>query len=418
MTRTTKTTIRLGLWLASIAAVIAMGLVYFPREYPGMGFWESLYYTLRLFVFEHDLPNFPRSWQLIFIHFAAPVIAISAVGTAVSYLFRFSPAIRTRFMSDHVVICGVGRTGKLVAATLKRRGVPVVGVDRGPIEAFDEWRSECGVPMIFGDFNRKSPMIRAGARRARSIIFSSGDDLANLEGAVGAYDLLHTDAGPARLIWAHVATERLAETARLAVRTKGRISIRFFDTYHLAAERMISRHFNREIRKGVSEVTILGFGKFGHDVLEILVHDLGPNEKFIIKVIDKHDRSALVRSLAQELGVADRVSFTQASVQDLDLVDEPDKAFFLCTDDDLGNLTAAMMLASKMGATHIYVRMTRWPLSAVADHLGEDRGVTFININELMVQGIEQLPGVFAPASAEHLKRVGSAEVTIKETSQ
>ncbi len=417
MTRTTRSSIRLGLWIASIAAVIATGLVFFPREYQGMEFWESLYYTLRLFVFEHDLPSFPRTWPLILIHFAAPVIAISAVGTAVSYLFRLSPAIRTRFMSDHVVICGVGRTGKLVAATLKRRGVPVVGVDRGPIEAFDEWRSECGVPMIFGDFNRKSPMIRAGARRARSIIFSSGDDLANLEGAVGAYDMLRDDDGPARLIWTHVATERLVETARRAVRTRGRISIRFFDTYHLAAERMIARHFNRDQRKGVSEVTIIGFGKFGHDVLEILVHDLTPDEKFIIKVIDKHDRAGMVRVLAQELGVSDRVSFAQASVQDLDLVDEPDKAFLLCTDDDLGNLTAAMMLASKMGATHIFVRMARWPLSAVADHLGEDRGVTFVNIADLMVQGIEQLPGIFAPASAEHLKRVGSAEVTSKETS-
>jgi hypothetical protein len=337
------------------------------------------------------------------------VIAISAVGTAVSYLFRFSPALRTRFMSDHVVVCGVGRIGKLVAATLKERGVPVVGVDLGPIEAFDDWRAECGVPMIFGDFNRKSLLKSAGAARARSLIFSSGDDLVNLEGAVGAYDLLHTDSGPARLIWAHVATERLAENARRAVRTKGRISIRFFDTYHLAAERMISRHFSRGQRNGVNEVTIIGFGKFGHDVLEIMVHDLAPDEQFFIKVIDRHDRAGMVRALAAELGVADRVSFTQASVQDLELVDEPDKAFFLCTDDDLGNLTAAMMLASKMGATCIFVRMARWPLSAVAEHLGEERGVTFININELMVQGIEQLPGIFAPAADEHLKRVGEA---------
>jgi hypothetical protein len=68
-----------------------------------------------------------------------------------------------------------------------------------------------------------------------------------------------------------------------------------------------------------------------------------------------------------------------------------------------------MMLTGKLGATHIYVRMATWPMSAVADHLGEEHGVTFINIANLMVQGIEQLPGIFAPATAADLKRVISS---------
>ena len=41
---------------------------------------------------------------------------------------------------------------------------------------------------------------------------------------------------------------------------------------------MIARCFNREKRRGITEVTILGFGKFGHDVLEALVRDLAPED--------------------------------------------------------------------------------------------------------------------------------------------
>jgi hypothetical protein len=90
----------------------------------------------------------------------------------------------------------------------------------------------------------------------------------------------------------------------------------------------------------------------------------------------------------------------------MEMHDEPDKAFFLCTDDDLGNLTAAMMLACKADCNYIYVRMAHWPMSSVADHLGEDRGVTFVNINQMMTRGIETLPGIFAPPAEKDLKRL------------
>jgi hypothetical protein len=296
-----------------------------------------------------------------------------------------------------VVICGVGRTGKLLAETLRDSNVAVVGVDFGPPEQFDEWCAERRVPMVYGSFQSRAVLERAGAEKARAIIFASGDDLANLEGAVGTYDWLRKETGPDRLIWAHIANERLVDTARNALRTSGTIDIRFFDTYHIAATRTIDRYFNRDTRAGVNEVTILGFGKFGRDLFEVLVNSMDREDHFSIKVIDKQDRGPEVHKLAQELGVTGSVDFSQLDIHTLDLVDDARKAFFLCTDDDLGNLTGAMMLAGKDEATHIYVRMTHWPIAAVADHLGEDRGVAFINIHDLVRAGIRDLPGIFEP---------------------
>ena len=54
MTKNIKTKIQIALWVGSIIIVIVIGLYYFPREYGDAGFWETLYFTLRLFVFEHD----------------------------------------------------------------------------------------------------------------------------------------------------------------------------------------------------------------------------------------------------------------------------------------------------------------------------------------------------------------------------
>jgi len=238
---------------------------------------------------------------------------------------------------------------------------------------------------------------RAGAARARSVIFVSGDDLANLEGAVGVYDWLRCEAGAKRIIWAHIADERLLDTARSALRTSGAIEIRFFDTYHIAAAKTVDAYFSRHLRAGVREVDILGFGKFGRDLFEALAKSMDAEEPFSIKVIDKRDRGPEVIKLARQWGVTEGVDFAQLDIRNLELTDGASKVFFLCTDDDLGNLTGAMMLAGEGNASRIYVRMTHWPISAVADHLGQDRGVAFININDLVRTGIQDLPGVFKP---------------------
>ncbi len=393
-------------WISAVAVVLVIGLVFFPREYKGLSFWESLYYTIRLFILEHDLPRFPRSWPLVFIHFAAPAIALSAVWTAIKRLFHLTPGLWTRWLSNHVLVCGVGRAGKVIAAALKRKGVRVVGVDLGPAEQFDEWRAESGVPMIYGSFYSRSVLQRGGAARARSILFATGDDLANLEGAVGAYDWLRSTRGRPRIIWTHVTNEKLRYTSRDAVRTAGSVSVRFFDIYRIAATRMIAKYFDHQTRRGVNEVTIIGFGKFGRDLLEVLIRDLVDDEGFGIRVIDLRDRASEVASVAAENGIPDRVSFQRADMHELHLEEAADKAFFLCTDDDLGNLTSAMMLAAGVDATHIYVRMAKWPMSAVAEHLGEERGVVFININQLVLQGIGDLPGIFSRATSDDLERI------------
>jgi hypothetical protein len=82
------------------------------------------------------------------------------------------------------------------------------------------------------------------------------------------------------------------------------------------------------------------------------------------------------------------------------------KAFFICTDDDLKNLTTAMALARKQNADHIYVRMSQWPLAAVSEHIGHKHGISFVNLSELVREGIADLPGIFQPAELSDLKRL------------
>lgn len=396
---------KIALWLGTTGAILAVGIYFFPREYGEKSFWETLYTTLRLFVFEHDEVAFPRKWELILIYFLAPAVTISAVGTAISYFFRLTPTIKTRWLRDHIVICGMGRTGKLFTSTLRTKGLKVVGIDLGPHDNFDEWTDEYRVPMVYGDFHSRALLEKTGAARARSIIFASGDDLANLEAALTAYSWLQSDDEPVRLIWAQITNDQLANKARNVVCTPGKVGIRFFDTYRIAALRVMAKYFTRDVREGLLEINILGFGKFGSDLFDVLIDNLQPDENFNIRIIDKHERENEVRSMSENLGVADRVTFHKSAIQDLNLGGRIKRAYFVCTDDDMGNLITAMTLACDVNATRIYVRMEHWPLSGVAENLGEDRGVVFINIKELVIQGLEDLPGIFKPAVTSDLKR-------------
>lgn len=405
MFKNVSSIVKLALWIISSVTILVIGIYYFPRETDGLDFWGSLYYTIRLFILEHDLAQFPKARPLVFAYFFAPLLTLSAAGSVISYIFHASPVLRTKWKKDHVVICGFGRTGRILATSLKKKGVKVVGVDWGQRDRFQQYHADSGIPIILGDFMSMKVLKKAGCDGARSLVFASGDDLTNLEGVMTAYDRLHAEDGPPRILWTHIANERLAATARMALRTSGPVGIRIFDTYQIATSRMIARHFHAGVRGHIEKVSILGFGKFGRDLLETLVLDAGPDEKWPIRVVDVRDREKEVMTLASDLNMRCRVSFMKSDINLMDVENSNNTAHFICTDDDIKNLAMALMLCDRMNGNNIYVRMAKWPIPALECHFYENRNITFVNINDLVEKGISDMPGIFEPARKSDLKR-------------
>ena len=60
----------------------------------------------------------------------------------------------------------------------------------------------------------------------------------------------------------------------------------------------------------------------------------------------------------------------------------------------------------ELAGRNIYVRMSRWPIPAIEHLLREKSGIIFVNINDLMEAGIQDLPGIYEPADDVHLKRM------------
>jgi hypothetical protein len=86
-------------------------------------------------------------------------------------------------------------------------------------------------------------------------------------------------------------------TCRAAIRTRGKVGIRIFDTYRIAAVKVVANYFGSDVRKVINQVDILGFGKFGRDLLDVLVNDLHDDEDLNINVIDKLDLENEVQTM-------------------------------------------------------------------------------------------------------------------------
>jgi CPA2 family monovalent cation:H+ antiporter-2 len=86
-------------------------------------------------------------------------------------------------LHDHVIICGYGLNGRLSARVLRQAGTSYVILDMNP-ENVQRAASD-GEPIFFGDASKREILEKAGAERARAIVYAISDPFA-LERAVAA----------------------------------------------------------------------------------------------------------------------------------------------------------------------------------------------------------------------------------------
>ena len=76
-------------------------------------------------------------------------------------------------LRDHVIICGLGRVGSLVAEALEEHQIPFVVVDLDP-SVVTQWREQ-GHLTIHGGSNSEAVLRAAGINAARLMVISTGD---------------------------------------------------------------------------------------------------------------------------------------------------------------------------------------------------------------------------------------------------
>ena len=137
-------------------------------------------------------------WLTIAVALLTALLTPLAMGASapVSGLLSRLPVLRNAFviepaddpavqsdLSGHAVICGYGRTGRELAATLRTRGFKYFAIEYDP-HIVERLRRE-GIPCVYGDASHRSVLLQANLPRARMLVVTI-PDLLSAERAVRA----------------------------------------------------------------------------------------------------------------------------------------------------------------------------------------------------------------------------------------
>jgi hypothetical protein len=244
---------------------------------------NALYHAGQLFVLHTPYLERPMNWCLeVGRWLAAGVFGMTAISALYQLFATEWRHFRVGFAKGHTVICGLGpRALRLARCFLTERGASRV-VLVAPAASADDLAAcrAAGATLILGDPGKTETLVRAGVHKAKHLVALSGDDRANVEIAVSAYNLMKTrraDGLRALKCFAQLEDVDLrASLQRSGAFPKGDPSceIRYFDLLDAAARRLL---FDPEvlpldhggILKGDPRqvhLVLLGFGRLGRSV--------------------------------------------------------------------------------------------------------------------------------------------------------
>jgi Trk K+ transport system NAD-binding subunit len=169
-----------------------------PDTGQGVGWAEALHATFMLIFAETILP-FPEALGLQILFFIIPPIGLAVVAEGI---LRFGVGLFNRrerkeawqvaiasTYNDHIVVCGLGRTGYRVVQALLKLEEEIVGIETDVENPFLEQLYEMQVTVLLGDARQEEILEQAGVRQASAIVVCTEDDMISLSIALEAREM-------------------------------------------------------------------------------------------------------------------------------------------------------------------------------------------------------------------------------------
>ncbi len=202
-------------WLAALV----LGYTGFARNAADLGQATSpstlFYLTLQLFVIESGAVSQALNWELEVARLLAPLVAAYTALQALAALFSEQlRSVRVRLGRDHVVICGLGRKGFLLAQEFLDRGITVVVIERDEGNELIRLCRERGAFVLVGDATAVEVLCKAGVTRAKYLVAVCGGDGANAEIAVRARRLTRCRRRGSLTCFVHLVDPQICRLVR------------------------------------------------------------------------------------------------------------------------------------------------------------------------------------------------------------
>jgi len=379
-------------WLIIVILIfgsLALGFAGFWRRASLIGepisITDAAYLTIQLITLESGSLVAPVPWQLQVSRFLTPVITAYAALFALVILFREQfDLFRLRFWENHILICGFGRRGLLLAKAFKEQGYRVVAIEKDPHEGHIEHYRDLGIVVLIGDARTSTLLLQARAPWAKYVI-AVCDDAVNVEIAFRTKELVRMRGTGGLTCFVDIVNLELCrllrekETASPTVKGFG---LEFVNVFELGARALLDEYspFHGAVNSGkiLPHVLIVGVGRFGESLILNMARDwkmTRPDESRLrISLVDRNAivRARLIQIRQPNLDLVCDLSIHEMEVQSPEFQeanflfdsDGQCKISFVCVclDDDAEALSAALALNRQLKAYDhkipIVVRMT------------------------------------------------------------
>ncbi|KPK73303.1 MAG: hypothetical protein AMJ79_15190 [Phycisphaerae bacterium SM23_30] len=115
------------------------------------------------------------------------IVGVVVEGQVRGILGRRKVNMKIASLTDHIIICGYGRMGRLLAEHLGRRELPLLVIDQDSNNTAQA--EQDGLLYVLGDATEEEVLRDAGVERARSLVAVLGTDAANVFTILIARDL-------------------------------------------------------------------------------------------------------------------------------------------------------------------------------------------------------------------------------------
>jgi hypothetical protein len=229
---------------------------------------DIIYVTLQLIAMESGALTGPLNWRLEVARLLLPAVTAYTAAAAFTVLFREQvQRISLWFIRDHVVICGLGRKGLLLAGRFRDEGARVVCIELD--ESCDRLPlcRERGALALVGDAADPAVLQRAAVQRARWLIAVCGDDGVNAEIAVAARQLAGRRRRGALTCIIHIVDPQLCVLLRereIAAGAIPRFRLELFNVFDRGARILLREHppFSR-FPGSPPHLLVIGLGGLG-----------------------------------------------------------------------------------------------------------------------------------------------------------
>jgi hypothetical protein len=368
---------------------------------------DLLYLTLQLTTLESGAVSGPVSWELEIARWLVPMAtAYTAILAATALFQKHLQMVRLWYIRKHIIICGLGDKGWLLALQFSESGRNVVVIEKDTNNDRIVLCRENGIVVIEGNATSSSILQKATIQRASYLVAVCGEDGVNAEVAMKARQLSTKRKAGALICTIHIVNPQLCNLLReqeFGYEAFPTFRLEMFNIFERGARAFLEQHSPfKKYTKNASpppHILIIGLGRLGENLIvqtaRTWYESYSQNHKLLrISVVDTNAevKVALLQESFPKLSSCCELNPLQMNLEDIQfqhaefLFDESGHcdvtSIFICLRNHTLGLQSALQLRQRLARNQprIIVRMQEENGLAKLLILNQESRITFQNI--------------------------------------